>query len=254
MANLRITLVQSHLHWENPEENRNHLDALMSKAKETDIFILPELFSTAVSVTCQGEAINGESMQWMSQSAQQKQASVVGSLIIAENGKKYNRLIWMNPDGTYFHYDKRHLFGMMNEGDYFNAGKDRLIIDFKGWKICPLICYDLRFPVFSRNNENFDLLLYVANWPVSRIDHWDKLLVARAIENQCYVVGVNRVGQDINDIEFSGHSSLIDYNGHIIHRGIEKEQVKTLVIDKNDLAEGRLRLPFLKDMDSFTIN
>ena len=155
MTKLRITLVQSHLHWENPEENRNHLDPLMSKAKETDIFILPELFSTAFSVTCQGEAMNDESMQWMSKLAQQKQASIVGSLIIAENGKKYNRLIWMNPDGTYFHYNKRHLFGMMNEGDYFKAGKDRLIIDFKGWKICPLICYDLRFPVFSRNNENF---------------------------------------------------------------------------------------------------
>lgn len=254
MTKLRITLVQSHLHWENPKENRNHLDALMSKAKETDIFILPELFSTAFSVTCQGEAMNGESMQWLSTLAQQKQACVVGSLIIAENGKKYNRLIWMNPDGTYFQYDKRHLFGLMNEGDYFKAGKDRLIIDFKGWKICPLICYDLRFPVFSRNNENFDLLLYVANWPVSRIDHWDKLLVARAIENQCYVAAVNRVGQDINGVEFNGHSSLIDYNGQLIYKEVEKEQVKTLTIDKTDLMNGRSRLPFLKDMDSFSID
>ena len=254
MTKLRITLVQSHLHWENPKENRNHLNKLMSETQETDLFILPELFSTAFSVTFQGEGMNGESMQWMSELAQKKQASVVGSLIIAENSKKYNRLIWMNPDGTYFHYDKRHLFGMMNEGDYFKAGKDRLIIDFKGWKICPLICYDLRFPVFSRNNENFDLLLYVANWPVSRIDHWDKLLVARAIENQCFVAAVNRVGNDINGIEFNGHSSLIDYNGQLIYKEIEKEQVKTLTIDKTDLINGRSRLPFLKDMDSFSID
>ena len=254
MTKLRITLVQSHLHWENPEENRNHLYALISKVKETDMFILPELFSTAFSVTCQAEAMNGESMQWMSKLAQQKQASVVGSLIITENGKKYNRLIWMNPDGTYFQYDKRHLFGLINEGDYFKAGKDRLIFDFKGWKICPLICYDLRFPVFSRNNENFDLLLYVANWPASRIDHWDKLLAARAIENQCYVAAVNRVGQDINGVEFNGHSSLIDFTGRLMYRGVEKEQVKTLTIDKTDLMNGRSRLPFLKDMDLFSID
>ena len=198
--------------------------------------------------------MNGESMQWMSKLAQQKQASVVGSLIISENGKKYNRLIWMNPDGTFYHYDKRHLFSLMNEGDFFIPGKDRLIIDFKGWKICPLICYDLRFPVFSRNNENFDLLLYVANWPVSRIDHWNKLLMARAIENQCYVAAVNRVGQDINGVEFNGHSSLIDLNGQLKFIGVEKEQVKTLTIDKTDLMIGRSRLPFLKDMDSFSID
>ena len=254
MTKLSITLVQCHLYWENPDKNRNHLDSLMSKAREADIFILPELFSTAFSVTCQGEVMYGESMQWMSKLAQEKKASVVGSLIVSENGKKYNRLIWMNPDGTYFHYDKRHLFSMMNEGDYFKAGKDRLIIDFRGWKICPLICYDLRFPVFSRNNENFDLLLYVANWPVSRIEHWDKLLVARAIENQCYVAAVNRIGQDINGVEFNGHSSLIDYNGRIIYKKVEKEQAKTLTIDKADLMNGRSKLPFLKDMDSFSID
>ena len=254
MTKLRITLVQSHLHWENPKENRNHFEALMSDIHLTDIFLLPELFSTAFSVTCQGEDMNGESMQWLSKLAHQKQASIVGSLIISENGKNYNRLIWMNPDGTFFQYDKRHLFSMMNEGNYFKAGKDRLIIDFKGWKICPLICYDLRFPVFSRNNENFDLLLYVANWPISRIDHWDKLLMARAIENQCYVAAVNRVGQDINGVEFNGHSSLIDYNGNLLYKEVEKERVKTLTIYKSGLMNVRSKLPFLKDMDSFSID
>ena len=254
MTKLSITLVQCHLYWENPDKNRNHLDSLISDGIETDIFILPELFSTAFSVTCQGEVMYGESMQWMSKLAQEKKASVVGSLIVSENGKKYNRLIWMNPDGTCFHYDKRHLFGMMNEGDYFNAGKDRLVIDFKGWKICPLICYDLRFPVFSRNNENFDLLIYVANWPGSRIEHWDKLLVARAIENQCYVAAVNRLCKDINGVEFNGHSSLINYNGKLLFRGVDKEQVKTLTIDKIDLMNCRSKLPFLKYMDSFSID
>jgi predicted amidohydrolase len=254
MTKLRITLVQSHLHWENPEKNRSHLEALLSDTHLTDLIVLPELFNTAFSVTYSGEPMNGKTIKWMSSIAADKGASVVGSLIITENGNKYNRLIWMSPDGSHQHYDKRHLFGMMDEATYFKAGKDRLIIDFKGWKICPLICYDLRFPVFSRNNENFDLLLYVANWPVSRIDHWDKLLVARAIENQCYVAAVNRVGQDFNGVEFNGHSSLIDYNGHLIYMEVEKEQVKTLTIDKTDLMNGRSKLPFLKDRDSFSIN
>tara|TARA_B100000886_G_scaffold340342_1_gene309300 strand:- start:2084 stop:2848 length:765 start_codon:yes stop_codon:yes gene_type:complete len=254
MTKLRLTLVQCHLHWENPKENINHIAALLSEVEETDIIILPEFFSTAFSVTNHGEAMNGYSMQWMSKLASKKQVSIIGSLMITENGHKYNRLIWMNSDGTYFQYDKRHLFGMMNEEVYIKAGKDRLIVDFKGWKICPLICYDLRFPVFSRNNKNFDLLLYVANWPASRIDHWDKLLMARAIENQCYVAAVNRVGQDINSVEFRGHSSLIDYSGRIIYKKVEIEQVKTLTIDKTDLIRGRSKLPFLKDMDSFSID
>ena len=254
MTKLRVTLVQSHLHWENPEKNRSHLEALLSDTHQTDLIILPELFNTAFSVTYGGEPMNGKTIQWMSRIAAEKEASVVGSLIITENGNKYNRLIWMNPDGSHQHYDKRHLFGMMDEATYFKAGQDRLIVDFKGWRICPLICYDLRFPVFSRNDEDFDLLLYVANWPVNRISHWDKLLVARAIENQCYVVGVNRVGTDINNVEFSGHSALIDFSGHLIYKQEIKESINTIIIEKQNLIDGRSRLPFLKDRDSFTIN
>lgn len=254
MSQLKVTLVQSHLYWEKPKKNRDHLESLLSSVTHSDLIVLPELFSTAFSVSHEGEPMNGESMQWMSNMAKKKNASLVGSLIISERGRKYNRLIWMNADGSYHYYDKRHLFGMMNEGDYFKAGKDRLIIDFKGWKICPLICYDLRFPVFSRNDDNYDLLLYVANWPVSRIDHWDKLLLARAIENQCYVVGVNRVGTDNKGVEFNGHSTLIDFAGHIIYSEQKIEAVKTIMIDKSSLIDGRSSLPFLKDMDSFKIN
>ena len=198
--------------------------------------------------------MSGETIQWMSSLASKLKALIIGSLIINEKGKKYNRLICMSPEGSYQYYDKRHLFDLMNESSYFTAGKDRLIINFKGWKLCTLICYDLRFPVFSRNNEEFDILIYVANWPASRIDHWNKLLVARAIENQCFVAAVNRVGSDINGVEFSGHSSLIDYNGDIIYRGNNNEQLKTFTINKADLNSGRSKLPFLKDVDSFVIN
>ena len=254
MMKLRITLVQSNIYWESPEKNRTQLEAKLLSASQTDLIIFPELFNTAFSVTNVGEPMSGETIQWMSSLASKLKALIIGSLIINEKGKKYNRLICMSPEGSYQYYDKRHLFDLMNESSYFTAGKDRLIINFKGWKLCPLICYDLRFPVFSRNNEEFDILIYVANWPASRIDHWNKLLVARAIENQCFVAAVNRVGSDINGVEFSGHSSLIDYNGDIIYRGNNNEQLKTFTINKADLNSGRSKLPFLKDVDSFVIN
>jgi predicted amidohydrolase len=143
---------------------------------------------------------------------------------------------------------------MMNESDYITKGDKRITLDYKGWNICPLICYDLRFPVYSRNNDDYDVLIYVANWPVKRIEHWNKLLVARAIENQSYVVGVNRVGEDINGINYNGQSALIDANGHIIYIGGENEDVKTVVISKDDLQSVRSKLPFLKDADAFTIH
>ena len=254
MAKLRITIVQSHIYWDSPAKNMNHIEAKLSNAKQSDLIILPELFNTAFNVTNDGENMSGETVQWMSSLASKLDALIIGSLIINEKGKKYNRLICMNPDGSHQYYDKRHLFDLMNESSYFTAGKNRLIINFKGWKLCPLICYDLRFPVFSRNNEEFDILIYVANWPASRINHWNKLLVARAIENQCFVAAVNRVGSDINGVEFSGHSSLIDYNGDIIYRGNNNEQLKTFTINKADLNSGRSKLPFLKDVDSFVIN
>ena len=254
MTNLTITLVQSHLFWDNPVKNRFQLENKLTDIPQTDLIIFPELFNTAFSLVNAGETMNGETINWMSNLANEKDAMIIGSLIINENNKKYNRLICMNPDGSHKFYDKRHLFGMMNESTYFTPGKNRLVVEFRSWKLCPLICYDLRFPVFSRNNENFDLLIYVANWPINRIDHWKKLILARAIENQCFVAGVNRVGVDVNGVEYNGHSLLVDFNGIIMHQGTDYEQVNTLTINKNDLKNGRIRLPFLKDLDSYTIN
>lgn len=254
MSKLRITSVQSHLYWEHPQKNHDHLKDLLFDLKETDLIVLPELFSTAFSVSCKGEPMHDKSMKWMLKTAIDKQAAVVGSLIISVGKKKYNRLVWMNKDGSYHYYDKRHLFRMMNEQKYFAAGKKRLTVDYKGWKICPLICYDLRFPVFSRNTDDYELLIYVANWPVNRIGHWDNLLVSRAIENQSFVLGVNRIGSDIQGVKFNGHSSLIDFNGHTIYKDIDTEIVKTTEIDKYQLTKSRFKFPFLKDVDSFKID
>lgn len=254
MTKLSVTLVQSHLYWQNPSKNRIQLETLLSSVSQTDLIVLPELFTTAFCVSAEAEFMHEESITWMSKIAKEKESVIVGSLIIKENDSKFNRLVWMRPDGNYEYYDKRHLFSMMNEGQYFEAGKKRLIVDVKGWKVCPLICYDLRFPVFSRNNSSYDLLLYVANWPISRIDHWKKLLLARAIENQSYVIGVNRIGFDANNIEFNGQSTLIDFQGNTIYSAGDAESVNTITISKEDLINNRERLPFLKDMDSYTIS
>ena len=254
MTKLSVTLVQSHLFWQDPFKNRNHLEALLLGVSYTDLIVLPELFTTAFCVFADAEFMHGDSIKWMSKIALEKNAVVVGSLIIQENHTKFNRLVWMRPNGNFEYYDKRHLFSMMNEEKYFDSGKERLIVELKGWKVCPLICYDLRFPVFSRNDSNYDLLLYIANWPKSRIDHWNKLLFARAIENQSYTIGVNRLGFDANAIEFNGQSTLIDFQGKTIYNANETESVKTVTICMEDLIMGRERLPFLNDMDSFSIS
>jgi len=254
MAELRLTLVQSHLEWEQPTANLSHFSRLLQSVEQTDVIVLPELFSTAFSLSAPAEFMDGQSVQWMRQLSQEKNALIIGSLLLQENGYKYNRLICAFPDGSIQHYDKRHLFGMMDEEDHIHKGDKRLTIDFLGWRICPLICYDLRFPVYSRNTDQYDVLLYVANWPISRIEHWNKLLTARAIENQSYVVGVNRIGEDVNGIIYNGQSSVIDANGHIIYIGSEKEEIKTLSINKESLHSVRKKLPFLKDADRFTIH
>lgn len=254
MTKLSVTLVQSHLYWQSPSKNRSHLEAHLSDVYHTDLIVLPELFTTAFCLSAEAEPMDGESIKWMSKIALEKDAVVVGSLIVQEKGSKFNRLIWMRPNGSYEYYDKRHLFSLMSEGEYFAAGKDKLILELNNWKICPLICYDLRFPVYSRNNSNYDLLLYVANWPVSRITHWNKLLFARAIENQSYVIGVNRVGQDANAVDFNGQSMLVDFHGDTVYNAGGIEAVKTITINKQDLVKARKCLPFLSDMDSFTIS
>lgn len=250
---LRVTLVQTSLYWQSPHKNRLHFDSLLENIDQSDLIILPELFSTAFSVNAPAESMDGPSVDWLKQKATQLNAVIIGSLIIEENDNKFNRLVCAYPNGKYSYYDKRHLFSLMNEHKYFTSGKSRLIIDVKAWKICPLICYDLRFPVFSRNQDDFDLLIYIANWPISRISHWQKLLPARAIENQSYVVGVNRIGEDFNQVMFNGSSCVIDYKGDCIIDLKEKNTCSTVVLNKSKLLDYRRKLSFLKDRDQFTI-
>lgn len=265
---LTITLIQANLHWEQPEKNRRAFEKKINKLHEpTDLIILPEMFTTGFSMHPdkeieQGgqaipiaESMDGPSVDWMHRLAQHKRAVVTGGLIIREQDRYYNRLIWMRPDGSYEHYDKRHLFGYAGEDKKYTAGDRRLITEIKGWKICPLICYDLRFPVWSRNNGDYDLLLYIANWPNKRSFAWRSLLRARAIENQCYTVGVNRVGNDGNGYPHHGHSSIIDPSGeHILYEYPIQEHVYTASLYRTNLQEVRDRLPFLRDRDQFKIN
>lgn len=253
MDSLRVTLVQTTLYWESPEKNRSHFDSLFQKIESTDLLILPELFTTAFSVSAKAETMDGTTIDWLKQKAIQLDCVIIGSLIIQENKNRYNRLVCVYPNKEIFYYDKRHLFTLMNENKYFSSGESKLIVDVKGWKICPLICYDLRFPVFSRNKENYDLLIYVANWPTSRISQWKKLLPARAIENQSYVIAVNRIGQDFNQIEFDGSSFVIDYEGEVLESLMKKDICLTTELSKSSLNKYRKRFPFLNDKDDFTI-
>ena len=251
---LHIGLVQSDLFWNNPLANKNHFDALLTSLYDLDLIVLPEMFTTAFCINGNTETMNGASVQWMLQKAKSLNAAVCGSLIIQEDNKRYNRFVWVTPNGEVEYYDKRHLFSLMGEGDQFAVGVERKLINYKGWKICPQICYDLRFPVYSRNDLGYDVLLYVANWPARRIVAWDKLLQARAIENQSYVVGVNRVGEDINNISFPGHSAVYDALGETLVFIAGEEKVEVATLDKGLLTETRERLPFLKDMDRFNLS
>jgi len=200
------------------------------------------------------EPMDGKSMQWMHKIAVKYEAVVTGSLIIKENNKFYNRLIWMRPDGSHEHYDKRHLFALGKEHETYTAGDKRIIVELNGWKICPVICYDLRFPVWLRNvGGEYDLLLIVANWPERRALHWRTLIPARAIENQAYVVAVNRVGHDGDEVYHSGDSNCIDPNGKVIYYKRDEEDMYTFSIVGDEIEKIRRAMPFLKDADVFKI-
>lgn len=263
--NLTVTLVQTSLHWQEIDANLEMLNAKLLSVKDTDLIILPEVFTTGFSMDAPELAEEmdcSRAVAWMRQTAAAKSCVVTGSLIIAvhsrgSKGKKtfHNRLIWMNPDGTSQYYDKRHLFGFSKEEEVFTAGNEKLIVELKGWKICPLICYDLRFPVWSRNDINgYDLLLYVANWPERRIYAWKHLLVARAIENQAFVIGVNRTGNDGNDIYHSGDSMVVNALGNILYHRQDEEDIFTMTLNYEDLKKVRETFQFLKDADSFSLN
>ena len=277
MSSLTITIIQTNLHWEDKKANLDMLSKKIESIKEkTEVIILPEMFSTGFSMKPEilAEDMNGETVQWMKKIAAEKKVILTGSIMIkdsstdAQNDDNYfNRLIWMLPNGEYGIYDKRHLFAYGNEHTHFNPGNKRLIASVKGWKINLQVCYDLRFPVWARqsplsfgeglgvrSSPEYDLLVYVANWPEQRIHAWKTLLTARAIENQCYVVGVNRVGDDGNKIHYSGDSMIIDPLGEILYQKANEEDVFTYTLQKEKVNEVREKFPFLNDADSFNIN
>ena len=243
-------MIQADLVWEAPAQNLSKLEALLDDVPETDVIVLPEMFTTGFTMRPEAfaEAPDGPSVSWLRRQAEARQAAVTGSLVIREAGKYYNRLFWASPDGRLFHYDKRHLFSFGGEDKHYTAGNRRLEVTHRGWKIRPLICYDLRFPEWSRNDTDYDLLMYVANWPARRIAHWRALLIARAIENQACVLGVNRVGTDGKGMYHDGHSMAVTPLGEIIREVTDREAVETVVLSKADMMAYRERFPALRDM------
>lgn len=261
-STLTITAIQTHLHWEDKQANLEMLEQKILDIREkTELVILPEMFNTGFSMNPEklAENMDGETVSWMKRVAAAKKIILTGSLIIQEAGHYYNRLVWMLPNGQFGHYDKRHRFAYAGEDKQFSAGSKRLIASAKGWKINLQVCYDLRFPVWARQSPassrepEYDLLVYVANWPERRSHAWKILLQARAIENQCYVAGVNRTGNDGNAIYHSGDSMIVDPMGEIIYTRKDDEDVFTITLDKGHLSAVREKLPFLKDADDFLI-
>ena len=267
MSSLTVSLIQTNLLWENKRAN---LDMLSKKIEgiieKTEVIILPEMFSTGFTMKPEllAENMEGETLQWMKKISAEKKVILTGSIIIKENNEFFNRMVWMMPNGKYGIYDKRHLFAYGNEQLHYNAGSKRVIASVKGWKINLQVCYDLRFPVWARQfpislkkepviSLEYDLLIYIANWPERRNRAWKTLLQARAIENQCFVVGVNRVGQDGNGIYYSGDSMIVDALGEILYQKTNEEDIFTYKLEKNNLTEVREKFPFWKDADHFLI-
>ena len=262
MLPLTLTIIQTNLHWEDKKANLEMLEHKIKSVKgKTEVVILPEMFSTGFSMKPEGlaESMDGTTIQWMKRMASENKIILTGSIIIKENGNYYNRLIWMLPNGEFGKYDKRHLFAFAGEHEHYSAGNKRLIASVKGWKINLQVCYDLRFPVWARqspagDDKQYDILINVANWPEKRSTAWKTLLQARAIENQCFVIGVNRVGEDANKNIYKGDSLLIGPLGEIfIHESMD-EKISTFTLSKETIIEARERFPFLDDADTFIIN
>jgi predicted amidohydrolase len=257
MENLKVTVFQGYLFWEKIDQNLQNIELRLGNIREkTDLIILPEMFNTGFTMNAAelAEPMGGKTMQWMHKIAKQFDCVVTGSLIITEGGKFYNRLIWMQPDGVCSFYDKRHLFTLGKEHETYTPGSKRLIVELKGWKICPVICYDLRFPVWLRNvDAAYDLLIIVANWPERRALHWRTLIPARAVENQSYVIGVNRVGHDGNEIYHSGDSTCVDPNGNTIYYKRDEQDLYTFTAVGDEIVKTRRLMPFLKDAEHFNL-
>jgi len=258
MEDLKVALVQSELVWEKPEQNRINFSNKINAIKEkVDLIVLPEMFTTGFTMNPVNvaETMDGETIQWLQKVAHENECAIMGSIIIKEQESYFNRLVFVHPSMKVGVYDKRHTFTLAGEHDVYTAGTEKQIFDYKGWKICPMICYDLRFPVWARNVEGYDLLVYVANWPKPRVNAWDALLKARAIENMSYCIGVNRVGTDANDLEYNGHSAAYDSLGNMLSTSIPtKEETLIVSLKSNHLTETRNKLQFLKDSDDFTLS
>ena len=261
MSTLTITTIQSNLIWEEKSANLRLLEQkIIGIEEKTEIVVLPEMFSTGFSMKPEmlAETMDGETVEWMKRVSRENSIVLTGSIMIKEDGNYFNRLIWMLPNGQYGRYDKRHLFAFGEEDKHYSPGSKRLIASVKGWKINLLVCYDLRFPVWARQKKSeagaeYDVLIYVANWPERRSHAWKTLLCARAIENQCYVVGVNRVGTDAKNILYSGNSLVIDPLGQVLYHMADEEDVNTITLQKEMLEDVRSKFPFWKDADSFNI-
>lgn len=258
VPNLKITIFQAYLFWENTDKNLQNLGLRLSMGikEKTDLIVLPEMFNTGFSMNSESlaEEMDGKTMLWMTQMARKYDCVITGSMIIKEKDLYYNRMIWMLPDGSYTYYNKRHLFGLGDEDKNYSPGKDKVIVNLKGWKIRLAICYDLRFPVWLRNqNSEYDMLLLIASWPDRRSSHWNALIPARAIENQSYVIGANRVGHDGNEVYHSGHSQCIDPMGKTVYYKPEDEDLYTFSINYEELVKTRRSFPFLRDADNFKI-
>ncbi|MFO0356859.1 MAG: amidohydrolase [Sphingobacteriaceae bacterium] len=260
---MNISIIQTYLFWEEVDNNLTHFERIISSIKDkTDVIVLPEMFTTGFTMDPEKNAENhlGKGFEFMKKMAAQKNAIVTGSISTKENSSYYNRLYWVQPNGEHDQYDKRHLFRMAKEDEHYKPGSNKIIKQVNGWNVCPLVCYDLRFPVWSRNRFkngkwDYDVLIYVANWPEVRNYPWKQLLIARAIENQCYVVGVNRIGKDGNEFAHSGDSMVINPRGEIISKtAAHTESIETITLDRAYLDEFRKVFPAGLDADDFTLN
>lgn len=253
---MKIALFQTKLTWENPEINRTFIETyILNEDEQFDLFVLPEMFTSGFTMnpSAVAETMEGETLIWLKKLAKKRTCAITGSLIIKDNNNFYNRMVFVFPSGEVQFYNKRHLFTLAGEEKVYTKGTEKVIVNYNNWNICLQVCYDLRFPVFARNVENYDMLLYVANWPKPRINAWDTLLKARAIENMCYTIGVNRIGEDANYLEYPGHSQVFDYLGNTIVDCQDGNGIFVFELDKNKQLETRQKLNFLNDRDSFTL-
>jgi omega-amidase len=270
MTLLKLGLVQTHLHWEDPEANRQHLEPKLAALAQADLIVLAEMFSTGFSMDSDShaESMTDKTVTWLQKQSEHLGTAICGSVMIKENGQFYNRFLMFSPDIAPVQYDKRHLFRMADEHKHFTAGDKRVVFELKGVRICPQVCYDLRFPVFSRNlfknnptykmsdnkRTDYDLLLFVANWPAKRQHHWRTLLTARAIENQAFVVGLNRIGSDGNQVDYCGDSGLIHPNGEWLVDLRDQDTASIVELNLSKLSDYRQAFPAWQDADSFTLN